>query len=83
MGAWLLALAKSIYYYCEIWPSHSEPTVAGVKVARLPSIRWKDIAHEYFADRVILAACRCVEQHHFVCKLPVGVVFSHQFRSQF
>ena len=48
-----------IVVYREILPSHSaEPIVAGVKADRLLSIRLKDFRHEYFDDRVILAASR-------------------------
>ena len=46
-------------------------------------MRWKYIPHEYLGDRVILAASHCVEQHHFVCKPPVGSVSPNRFRSEF
>ena len=46
----------------------------------------KDIRHEYLADRVILAASRCVyKQNHFVQRLlcPVGVASPDWIRSEF
>ena len=72
-----------IVVYREILPSHSaEPIVAGVKADRLLSIRLKDFRHEYFDDRVILAASRsrCASNKtHFVQQLSVSNFNSSNF----
>ena len=40
----------------------------GVKADWLSSVRWKDISHVHFTDRVTLAAYRCIEEDNFDCK---------------
>ena len=49
-----------------------------MKADRLSLVRWKDIPHVHFTDRVKLAAYHCIEEDNFDCKLqvlPLLIVF--------